>query len=406
MQIAARAIWTGSGEPQSGRISICDGKIEEILPPGPAQIDLGDCLLCAGFVNAHVHLDLSLPRPTERLEGSFDDWLKSVVKTRRDLGDDGITLTATAGAEEALATGTTALFDIDPAGHSLTALADSPLRRVILREMISLQSEPPPDLESLRDFLQEDRDQTREIRGVSPHSSYTVHPEALKTLLSFCQQQNAPWAMHVAEPDWERELLLKGTGKGAQFLQDFGANPADFQRGQTMIESLNHAGHLNSKSLVIHGNHCLDEELATIAKSGSALVWCPRSHQFFGRVPHPAPRAVRAGVPVLLGTDGKVSAGNLSMLEEMRCALASTPDLEAREIWQMTTVNPRQWLTAAGFPELLGSGTLRRGDPADLVAVSICNHNGTLLERALQGQVIASWIGGRAIQPEPSTGDQ
>lgn len=89
------------------------------------------------------------------------------------------------------------------------------------------------------------------------------------------------------------------------------------------------------------------------------------------------------------------------MLEELRCAAATAPELQAEVIWQMATVNPRQWLAAAGYPELLGSGTLKVGDPADLVAVSIPDHDGPLLQRALEGQVIASWIGGRALQPEP-----
>lgn len=401
MQIAARGIWNGSGEPRPGRVTIAGGRIDQILPPGPAQIDLGDCLLCAGFVNAHVHLDLSLPRPTDRLEGSFDEWLKSVVETRRALGDDGITMAATLGAEEALASGTTALFDIDPAGHSILALIHSPLRRLILREVIALQSQPGPDLETLTTFLQGSPDTSHELRGISPHSSYTVHPQVLAQLLPFCRQHGAPWTMHVAEPEWERELLVEGSGEGAKFLEGFGADPTEFQRGETMIDSLSHSQDLTSNGLIIHGNQCRDDELATMAKSGSALVWCPRSHQFFGRAPHPAPRAVEAGVPVLLGTDAKVSAGNLSMLEELRCAAATAPELQAEVIWQMATVNPRQWLAAAGYPELLGSGTLKVGDPADLVAVSIPDHDGPLLQRALEGQVIASWIGGRALQPEP-----
>ncbi len=406
MLIGAGAIWNGSGEPRPGRLAISDGRIEQILAPGPAQIDLGDCLLCAGWVNAHAHLDLSLPRQTDQLEGCFDDWLKTVVKTRHHLGDDGITLAATRGAEEALATGTTAIFDIDPAGHSIDALADSPIRRLILREVIALQSQPQVDLQPITDFLQGSADTTHELRGLSPHSPYTVHPQVLGQLLPFCREQGVPWAMHVAEPAWERELLVNGSGEGAEFLEGFGADPAEFQRGETMIDSLSHSQHLSPNGLIIHGNQCREDELATIAKSGAALVWCPRSHQFFGRAPHPAPRAVEFGVPVLLGTDGKVSAGTLSMLEELRCAAATAPELPMEVIWQMATVNPRQWLAAAGHPQLLGSGTLKEGDPADLVAVSIPDPDGPPLQQALKGQVIASWIGGRALQPEPMQENQ
>ncbi|MDE0961272.1 MAG: amidohydrolase family protein [Planctomycetota bacterium] len=400
MRISAQAIWNGCDTPHPGRIAILDGRIEQVLPPGPADLDLGEAILCAGFVNAHLHLDLSLPRPTETMVGSFDDWLRSVVEARQHLGEDGLTIQAAIGAEETLAGGTTAVFDIDPAGHSITALTDSPLRRLILREVISVNSQPGVDLDALGHFLGGAHDPSRELRGISPHSSYTVHPELLAKLLPWCREQGAPWAMHVAEPTWERQLLVDGRGEGARFLEGFGADPASFRRGHTMIEALRESGDLTRQSLIIHGNECSDDELAAIGESGSALVWCPRSHAFFGRAPHPAPRAAEEGLEVLLGTDGKVSAGTLSMLDEMGAARAAAADLDIETIWKMAIVHPRQWLARAGHPDLLGCGTLQPGDPADLVAVSIPEGDGPLLERALAGEVIASWIDGRALQPE------
>ena len=406
MRISAQAIWNGHGTARPGRISIRDGRIEQILPPGPADIDLGEAILCAGFVNAHLHLDLSLPRPTETMVGSFDDWLLSVVEARQQLGEDGLTIQAAAGAEETLAGGTTAIFDIDPAGASITALTDSPLRRLLLREVISVHSQPEFDLDPLGHFLRGGVDAKRELRGISPHSSYTVHPELLARLLPWCRQHDVPWAMHIAEPTWERQLLVDGTGEGARFLEGFGADPASFRRGQTMIEALRESGDLTRHGLIIHGNECSDDELAAIGDSGAALVWCPRSHAFFGRAPHPAPDAVKAGVPVMLGTDGKVSSGTLSMLDEMGAARAAAVDLDIETIWKMAIVHPRQWLARSGHPDLLGSGTLKVGDPADLVAVSIPDGEGPLLERALAGEVLGTWIDGRALQPELFNGSQ
>ncbi|MGE4613045.1 MAG: amidohydrolase family protein [Planctomycetota bacterium] len=400
MRISARAIWNGSGTPEAGCICIRDGRIEQILPPGPADLDLRDAVLCAGFVNSHLHLDLSIPRSTDTLAASFDDWLRCVVETRRALGDDGLTIQASAGAEETLAGGTTAIFDIDPAGHSVEALASSPLKRWISREVISLEGSSDTSFEELTRFLLGVADPAREMRGISPHSSYTVHPELLARLLPWCRQQDVPWAMHIAEPAWERELLVDGSGEGARFLEGFGADPASFRRGQTMIESLHGSGDLTQHGLIIHGNECSEDEIAAIGESGSALVWCPRSHAFFGRGPHPAPRAAEKGLDVLLGTDGKVSSGTLSMLDEMGAARAAAADLDIETIWKMAIVNPRQWLARSGHPDLLGSGTLKEGDPADLVAVSIPEGDGPLLERALAGEVLGTWIDGRALQPE------
>ena len=360
MRISAQAIWNGHGTARPGRISIRDGRIEQILPPGPADIDLGEAILCAGFVNAHLHLDLSLPRPTETMVGPFEEWLRSVVAARQQLGEDGLTIQAAFRCRRNprrwhhrhLRHRSCRSFDhgADRQPAETIAAARGDLGPLTTGKSISKPS---------RSFsARRRRCVKRELRGISPHSSYTVHPELLATLLPWCREQDVPWAMHIAEPTWERELLVDGSGEGARFLEGFGADPASFRRGQTMIEALHGSGDLTRHGLVVHGNECSEDEISAIGESASALVWCPRSHAFFGRTPHPAPDAARSGVPVMLGTDGKVSAGTLSMLDEMGAARAAAADLDIETIWKMAIVHPRQWLARSG-----PSGTARERHP-------------------------------------------
>ena len=403
MQIAADYLFTGEENPSPGRLVIENGSIVEILPPGESDIDLGAVILSSGLVNSHVHLDLSLERDTETIPGSFEDWLKGVVEARKELGDKGLVEAAVSGIEESLTHGTTAVFDIDPRGHSCEALQDSDIKRVLFREVISLDAEFPENRSSadvLEDFVSAISDPSRELRAISPHSPYTVHPHVMASLLESCADKKMLWATHVAEAEWEQELLTEGTGPGAEFLERFGADPTDWKLGSSWIDDLDSKGALSSSGLIIHGNHCTKDEFRQIAASNMAMVWCPSSHAYFLRPAHPAPEALEMGVEVLLGTDGRLSAGHLSMLEEMKSARKAAPQIPAVDLWRMGTIHPRSWLARNGHGSLLGSGRLQPGDPADLVAVSIPSHseaNASPLEAALDGSVQACWIDGRVI---------
>ncbi len=68
-------------------VSICiaaDGRIDVRRGSDPAAIDLGDVALIPGLVNAHTHLEFSLLREPIPTAGRFTDWIRSVVKYRRE----------------------------------------------------------------------------------------------------------------------------------------------------------------------------------------------------------------------------------------------------------------------------------------------------------------------------------
>ena len=88
MRISADHIFTGADSVEAGRLVIENGIIQEILAPGESDLHLENTLLSCGWVNSHVHLDLSLPRDGDRVPGSFEDWLGSVVQSRRALGEE------------------------------------------------------------------------------------------------------------------------------------------------------------------------------------------------------------------------------------------------------------------------------------------------------------------------------
>ena len=87
-------------------------------------------------------------------------------------------------------------------------------------------------------------------------------------------------------------------------------------------------------ALVIHGNYLDDEEIAFLAGHAErmAVVYCPRTHAWFGHVPYPLEKLLAAGVPVALGTDSRASSPDLSMLAEMRHVARRHPARSAARI--------------------------------------------------------------------------
>jgi aminodeoxyfutalosine deaminase len=119
---------------------------------------------------------------------------------------------------------------------------------------------------------------------------------------------------------------------------------------------------------VIHGSYLDDEEIAFLAANAArmSVVYCPRTHEFFRRAAYPLEKMLAAGVSVALGTDGRGSSPDLSLLAEMRLAAQRHPSVGFERILQMGTIVGAK---ALGWEQQVGS--LEPGKRADLAIVSL-----------------------------------
>ena len=94
------------------------------------------------------------------------------------------------------------------------------------------------------------------------------------------------------------------------------------------------------RALVIHGNYLDDEEIAFLGANAARMtvVYCPRTHDWFAHSPYPLEKMLAAGVAVALGTDGRGSSPDLSLLAEMRFAAQRHPAVRLDRILQMGTI--------------------------------------------------------------------
>jgi cytosine/adenosine deaminase-related metal-dependent hydrolase len=360
-----------------GAVAIRDGRVAAAGPArslarrfGAACRDAGDVALVPGLVNAHTHLELSALRGRLRPAG-FAGWVRAQMGllarwTRRDFA-----ASYRLGVRLALAAGTTAVGDVCRRRFLVREALRNPFRTVHHLEVI----EPDPAeaavaaavaeltravADAERALLRTGRP-TRMRLGLAPHAPYTVCGALYRIL---CRLEDAgPVQTHLAETPGERRLFRDGSGPLRGLLAGAG-RPLPFASppGVSPVRHLERLGVLGPPLVAVHCSDLGRDDVGALARAGMPVVFCPRSHAFFRRPPHPVRALRRAGVPVALGTDSLASNRDLDVRAEMR-EVVDRYGLAPAEAWRMAT--------SAGARALrLGAaaGTLRAGAPADMVS--------------------------------------
>jgi aminodeoxyfutalosine deaminase len=347
-------------------------------------VDWGMAILIPGLINAHAHLELTDLH--NRLNGftSFTDWILRLIGGRQAWTSENYKASARKGAQLSLSSGTTLAGDITSSGVGWNACSDNDLRRVVFEEVLSLSPDrAEPVLAHLIDLFNCAEVRPRQKHGLSPHAPYSVGAELYCRTAELARSQRRLLATHVAETEGEIQFLLAGTGEFRDFLTKIGALPDNWKPPKTSpIAYLDSLNVLCPSCLLIHCNYLDNESILRIAKTHSSVVYCPRSHSFFGHENHPIRKLLDSGINVALGTDSLASNDSLSILDEMRHLFANRKDIRPQEIFQLATANGA---LALGFGGILGC--LEPGYLADMTALSLPQqlHSKYQLHQILEG---------------------
>ncbi len=123
---------------------------------------------------------------------------------------------------------------------------------------------------------------------------------------------------------------------------------------------------------MIHGNYLDDEEIAFLAAEGRrmSVVYCPRTHDWFAHDPYPLEKLLAAGATVALGTDGRGSSPDLSLLAEMRFAARRHPNVPRDALLRLATLDGAKALGLAA-----DRGSIEPGKRAELTIVSLTDRD-------------------------------
>jgi cytosine/adenosine deaminase-related metal-dependent hydrolase len=235
--------------------------------------------------------------------------------------------------------------------------------------------------------------------GLSPHAPYSIEAGGYRRCVEVAKTRNLPLATHLAETRDEATFLADHSGPFRDLWTHIGAWDADVPRfAGGPIRFAQAVGLLDYPTLLAHVNYCDDAEMELLAGSGGAaasVVYCPRTHAYFGHPPHRWREMLERGINVALGTDSCASSPDLNLLEEMRVVRRLAPDLAAADIWEMGTMRGAR---AIQMEDQVGS--IETGKWADFVlfATESGDPLGEILDAGLG--VRETWIGGEIRRGE------
>jgi 5-methylthioadenosine/S-adenosylhomocysteine deaminase len=339
-------------------------------PQTPAHEALGDVVLLPGLVNAHAHLELTVLRGF--LEGlPFRSWIRTLTAARAQLTDEELLASAIVGALEGLAAGITTFADTSPSTAALRALATVGARGIAYLEVFGPD---PADAAAAVTMLRQRVDAARRAHaprvqvGVSPHAPYSVSPALFRATADYARADALPVAVHIAESEDERHLVVDGSGRWADFLRERGLAVSPL--ASSSIALLDDTGLLAARPLLIHCVRIDDRDARRIAEQGATIVHCPVSNAKLGHGVAPLDRMLAHDIAVGLGSDSVASNNQMDLLNEARTgvllqrAVQQRPDtISARDALHLATLGGAR---ALGLGDRIGS--LTPGKAADLAA--------------------------------------
>jgi cytosine/adenosine deaminase-related metal-dependent hydrolase len=295
-------------------------------PKGARRLDCEGGVVCAGAVNAHTHLysglaPLGMPSPRVPPE-NFRQILERVWwKLDRSLDEASLRAAARLYVAEALLAGTTALVDhhespafVEGSLDVLAAAAQSLGCRLVTcfgaTDRNGGHVEGQLGLRECRRFLE--ANQRPLVRGmVGLHASFTVSDHTVRAAGELARELEVPVHVHVAEDAADVE-----DAKQRGF-----AGP---------LERLGALGALPPGSIVAHGVHLSEAQVAAAEAAGLWLVHNPRSNAQ-NRVGFA--RSLAKSGRVALGTDGypaDMRAERAALEEQARLAGAELDEERVR----------------------------------------------------------------------------
>jgi aminodeoxyfutalosine deaminase len=113
-------------------------------------------------------------------------------------------------------------------------------------------------------------------------------------------------------------------------------------------------------------NYCDDDELTLLGRGRASVVYCPRTHAYFGHEPHRWREMLARRINVAVGTDSCGSSPDLNLVDDLRLLHRIAPEIDAQALWEMITIRGARALQMESQV-----GSISRGKRADLVSFPI-----------------------------------
>jgi cytosine/adenosine deaminase-related metal-dependent hydrolase len=346
--------------------------------PGDAEVvDGAGMVAVPGFVNAHHHLYQALTRVRAQDDGLFG-WLRTLYPVWAGLSVEWMRAAARVALAELALSGCATTTDHHYVFPSrLPGVLDAEVeaaREIGLRfhpcrgsmDLGQARGGLPPDaiVEDTDDILSRTEDAVRRLHdpapgamvrvAVAPCSPFSASRRLMEESQVLARRLGVRLHTHIAETRDEERYCR----------ETFGRRP---------VELLDELGWLGPDVWLAHCVHLSTDDIGRLARSGTAVAWCPTSNMRLGSGIAPARDLLDAGVPVGLAVDGAASNDSGDMLAEVRQALLAA---RGRSGPQALSARAALRLATRGGAACLGRddiGALQPGRRGDVAVFDLAN---------------------------------
>lgn len=306
-----------------------------------AGVEFYSGILCAGFVNAHSHLELSYLRGAIAERGGFADFAENMGKVRGAFSEEERLRAIGEEDERMWHEGIDAVGDIVNGATSFAAKSASRIFYHSFAEVFGLRK---CNIELLRELLRFPH------TSLTPHSTYSV-PDA-----PFCEvctmDVESPLSIHLLETEDER-ALFKGEGSLHDWYEKVGFE-CDFLHYGAPAERIVACVPKERSVLLVHNCALTPHDVEVVMNHFTAPVYwvlCPRSNSYISGIEPKSVELLRSygtNINICIGTDSLASNWSLSMVEELK--MFSNIPLD--ELLRWATINGAK---ALGVADKFGS---------------------------------------------------
>lgn len=373
-KLSADYIFPVSSPPLKQGILILDddGTLLEIIDTGgklreSANLEYYNGILIPGFINCHLHLDLSWLRGTMPMHTRLPRFIENMIRIRRNPSPSARNKAAEADRDMSLS-GTVAAADITTSDELFPLKTESRILYINLVEVLDAGLNPDIALNQANALLE-----SALAMGLpaflSPHAPYTVSPALLKRLREMNESRTSVFSIHNQEAGDENEMFRGRENALTGMLMKHGlpVNPLATPAASS-LQALEPLFPVNANILLVHNTHSSREDIEKTMRAHPSLYWvlCPGSNLYIEGALPPVDILRACGATIALGTDSYASNTSLSILEEMKTISAFFPSIPLPELVQWATLNGAR---ALNLHKSLGSF-----DPGKKPGVQLLEH--------------------------------
>lgn len=315
-------------------------------------------LLMPGFYNAHAHSPMALMRGYgENLV--LQDWLNTRIFPFEDkLTSNAVYWGTMLCMAESIRFGIVSSSDMyyfipDMAKAVADSGAKSNLSRSVANPMGMAYDQLPSVQETLDAIkLYHGYADGRILMDTSIHAEYTTNEETVRGLAALTKEHDLIMHVHVSETKLEHEECKGRHG---------GLTPAQY---------FNQCGLFDTRTLAAHCVWCEGEDFDILKEKEVTVATNPISNLKLASGICDAPKLMKMGINVAIGTDSVASNNSLNFLEEIK-TFATVAKVNAMD---PTLITPKEALMAATRNGALAQGrtdcgVLKEGNKADLIVL-------------------------------------